>query len=392
MREAPGRDPMELLCSHVQSRQLLLVLDNCEHLIDTCAQFSAELLRVSSALRILATSRQPLGIRGEVTWRVPSLPAPDPALMPEAEKDPLSILMSYEAAQLFVERMAEVGGNRRFTPSSLQAIARLCHRLDGIPLALELAAARARVLSVEQLVARLDDRFQLLTGGDRAALPRHQTLRATMEWSYGLLTLPEQELLARLSVFAGGWTLESAEAVCSVADGGEPARQHPEAGPQGAVLDHLTALVDKSLVVVTQGSQGSRYRLLETVRAFAAEQLTGEERARTGRRHAERFLSLSEQAEQELKGPRQVEWLDRLETEHSSGASAGSPVAARMEGCWVSGWQPRWSVSGGSGGTSRRAAAGWRPRWPWSMGASPLHKTAAHPRPETASAPCHCPR
>ena len=230
VREAPGRPVMTLLMDYLRTRNLLLILDNCEHLVEACAQLVEALLHACPHLFILASSREALGIAGESPFRVPSLSTPDPRkLSPVGAPAGLaSALTHYEAVRLFVERVETLAPGFTITNQNSLAIAQVCHRLDGIPLAIELAAARARVLRVEQIVARLDDRFRLLTGGSRTALPRHQTLRALIDWSYDLLSEPERALLQRLSVFAGGRTLEAAEEVAN-----PKSSQIPEAERRG---------------------------------------------------------------------------------------------------------------------------------------------------------------
>jgi predicted ATPase/DNA-binding SARP family transcriptional activator len=210
VREQPGRSIVEVLTGSLRERQALLVLDNCEHLVAACASLADTLLRSCPDLRILATSRQPLGIMGEAVWPVPPLSLPPPGGPPEGED-----LTQYESVCLFVDRATQSLPDFRLTPREASAVVQVCRRLDGLPLALELAAARVRALSVEQIAQRLEDRFHLLTGGSRTALPRHQTLRSLIDWSYDLLTEKERVLFQRLSVFGGGWTLAAAEAVCS---------------------------------------------------------------------------------------------------------------------------------------------------------------------------------
>ena len=254
-------------------------------------------------LRILVTSREPLEIAGETTYRVPSLETPDPEHLP-----PFASLARFEAVRLFADRAAAVLPGFVLTEANGSAVAEICCGLDGIPLAIELAAARMRTLSVEELRVRLRDRFRVLTGGSRVALPRHRTLRATIDWSYGLLAEPERVLLRRLAVFTGGWTLEAAEAVCSGED-----------VPEGEVLDLLAHLVDKSLVILEWPSDVGRYRLLETVRQYGLELL--EERGETliwRQRHASFFLAVAEEAEPKLFGPEQDAWFARLEAEHGN--------------------------------------------------------------------------
>ncbi len=261
---------------------------------------TTDLLGTCPNLRILATSREALGVTGETTWRVPSLSVPDLQRLP-----PLDHIAEYEAVRLFIDRAVTSAPQFAITRDNAPAVAQVCHRLDGIPLAIELAAARVKVLAVEQIAARLEDRFRLLTGGSRTALPRQQTLRAAMDWSYDLLSEQERTVLRRLSVFAGGWTLVAAEAVCS-GDGVEAS----------AILDLLAQLVDKSLVGVETKGNEARYGLLETVRQYGLDRLMESEKALIVRRkHRDWFLELVERAERELRGPRQILWLDRLENE-----------------------------------------------------------------------------
>jgi predicted ATPase len=312
VRGTPGTPLLDSLCLHLESREVLLVVDNCEHLVGACASLAETLLRRCPELRILATSREAFGVPGEALFFVPPLSLPDPRRLPAVDG-----LLSYEAAGLFVERVRAVRHGFSLDEKNALAVARICYRLDGIPLAIELAAAKARVLSVEQISSRLDESFALLTGHDRTAIAHHRTLRATMEWSYELLSESERTLLRRLSVFAGGWTLEAAEEVC----GGEGLGEARVSNPP--VLDLLTQLVDKSLVLVSQQDGDARYRLLETVRQYASEKLDGSGEAEKLRgRHAAWFLALAERAEPHLKGRRQLEWLGRLETEHENLRSA----------------------------------------------------------------------
>jgi predicted ATPase/DNA-binding CsgD family transcriptional regulator len=301
--EQPGRRLIETLVDHLRRRSLLLVLDNCEHLRAACAQLATELLQGCPDLRILATSRVPLTVPGEMLWRVPSLS------LPEAERlrSPQEI-QKYEAVRLFVERAQSVRPAFALTSDNARQVVDVCRQLDGIPLAIELAAARTRVLAVEQIAARLHDRFRLLTGGSPSALPRHQTLQATMDWSHGLLAEPERILLRRLSVFAGGWALEAAEAVCS-GNGLEPAD----------VLDVLAHLVDNSLVLADMLHDQTRYRLLETVRQYAQARLEdSDEAVRVRRRHRDWYLGLAERADAGVRGPDEETWLALVETEHDN--------------------------------------------------------------------------
>ena len=302
IREQPGRSPTEALSDYLGSRKVLLLLDNCEHLVEACAELAEALLHSCPELRVLATSREALGITGEVAWLVPSLSLPDLRRLPAVEGLP-----RYESARLFVERAA-VKPTFALTEQNAVAVTQVCYRLDGIPLAIELAAARAKVLPVEQIADRLNDSFRLLAAGSRTAMPRHRTLHATMDWSRELLSWAERSLFHRLSVFAGGFSLEAAESVCI---GGDVERDE--------VLGLLSRLVDKSLVVAREEDGETRYRLLETIRQYGREKLDGsEEESEAGRRHAGFFVGLAEKAERELNGPDQARWLTRLETEHDN--------------------------------------------------------------------------
>ena len=249
IREQPGRPLLTTLVDFLQPRTLLLVLDNAEHLVDACAQLADVVLKAGPGLRILATSRERLGVGGEVTWRVPSLTVADPAHPPSVEA-----FAAYEAIRLFVERAKAGLPTFTLTQQNAPWVAQICYRLDGISLAIELAAARVNVLTVQQIARRLDDAFRLLTGGTRT-LPRHETLRAAMDWSYNLLSDVERMLLRRLSVFIGMFTLEAAEAVAQ-----------PHSGRLD-ILDLMTRLVNRSLVAVQEFGQEARFHLLETVRA-----------------------------------------------------------------------------------------------------------------------------
>src|SRR6266540_301263 len=331
LHEERSRPLPATLAGYLRPRQLLLVLDNCEHLIEACAALADGLLRACTQLRILATSREALGIGGEIAWRMPSLSVPDLQRLPPTEG-----LSQYEAVRLFIERAVAVQPAFGVTNENAPAVAQVCHRLDGIPLEIELAAARVKVLAVEQIADRLDDCFRLLTGGSRTALPRQQTLRAAIDWSFSLLSEPERVLLRRLSVFAGGWTLDAAEAVCANSQLLSP----------DDILDVLAHLVDKSLVLAEEQGGEARYRLLETVRQYAQDGLleAGEEAA-VRKRHRGWFVELVERAEPKLEGPEQAAWLERLETEHDnlraaltwsqtdpSGLEAGLRLAGPM--CW----------------------------------------------------------
>lgn len=314
VREEPGKPLDQTLCEHLRDREMLLVLDNCEHLIAACAGIVDTLLGGAPKVRFLATSREGLHIRGEQTYHVLPLAAPD-------RNAGVDVLLRSEAVQLFIERARLQKPGFLLTERDAPAIAELCARLDGIPLALELAAARMRSLSIGEINARLHDRFKLLTGGSRVALERQQTLRALVSWSYDLLQEREQMLLDRLSVFAGGFDLPAAEAVC----GAEPLA--PE-----DVIDLLGSLVEKSLVMVDQGEGVSRYGLLETIREFAREHFSkrydmlgtiqefAKERltdrddvAATAKRHCDYFFEFAKTVRHKLLGADQAEWTARAE-------------------------------------------------------------------------------
>lgn len=305
LREAAGTPLLKTLCDGVKNRQMLLLLDNCEHLLDGCAALADALLGSAGELSIIATSREPLRVAGEQTYALPPLCLPDPVANAQ-------VMGRSEAVQLFVERARKQQANFALTPARAPAIAQLCIRLDGIPLALELAAARIRSLSVEQINARLDDRFGLLNSGMRTALPRQQTLRASLDWSYDLLLPTEKALLCRASVFAGGWTVEAAEQVC-VGEGID----------EDAVLGLIMSLANKSLVSTEDGNGATRYRLLETVRQYARDRLqeSGEE-TRWRDRHLGFCLVMAETAESSLGIAQQQAWFERLEPEHDNVRSA----------------------------------------------------------------------
>jgi non-specific serine/threonine protein kinase len=302
-RDSSDQTPLESLLQRVPGRNMLLILDNCEHLVDGCAEVSDALLDASPSLRVLATSREALRVPGEVVFRVPPLETPEPG---ECVDPPA--MLDYAAARLFCDRACQVDLDFSLTAENTAAVADICRRLDGIPLALELAAARAATLSVQDIATRLDACFHLLTGGSRTALERHRTLRAAIDWSYDLLSPVEQTLFRRLSVFAGGWTLEAAEKVCEV----EPLL-HSD------ILDVLMRLIDQSLVDVSRDDHGSRYRFLETVRIYSAEQLQAAGEAATVQaRHREWCLDLAERASEGLEGPDQFTWLQLLTMEHDN--------------------------------------------------------------------------
>ncbi len=334
LRAEGGQAFQDLLADHLRDKTLLLILDNCEHLAAACAQLAESLLKNAPGVRILATSTVPLEVGGESTLPVPSLSLPE--ALPAA---PLESVATAEAVQLFVTRAAAVRPDFVLTPANAAAVAQICRRLDGIPLAIELAAARARALDVEQIAARLDDRFGLLAGSSRSAPPRQQTLRATLDWSHELLSEPERALLRRLSVFAGGWTLEAAEAVCGDKDEGGrtqhrqllgdvkdeerlPDPFHPSAFilQPSAVLDLLAQLVARSLVLSEQRpGQETRFRMLESIQEYGLEKLAqAGEAAPVRDRHLGCYLALAEEAEPGLRGHGQLSWLRRLERENDN--------------------------------------------------------------------------
>ena len=336
LREVPDAPLLDVLTNYLRAKQLLLILDNCEHLITACAQLSADLLSACPQLTIIASSREALGISGETAYRVPSLSLPAPAQVT------CEAVMESEAGQLFVERARAVQAHFRLTDSNASAVAQICQQLDGIPLALELAAARVPVFSAEEIAARLDDRFKLLTGGSRAALERHQTLRALIDWSYDLLSDEERAPFRQLSVFAGGWTFEAAQAICYEFD----------------PLNLLTQLVNKSLVMVDSDAyaEGTRYRLPETIRQYARDKLLESGEAEQARdRHLDFFLGFAERAEPKLRNAEKIEWLERVETEHDnlraalawSLESSKSDRALRLAGALAFFWVDRgyWSES-----------------------------------------------
>jgi non-specific serine/threonine protein kinase len=302
--ERPQELLLDTLAELLRERQLLLILDNCEHLLEATARLVDKLLDSCPRLRILATSREGLGVEGEVRWLVPPLSMPETQGTPTSEE-----LEAYESVRLFVERARGRDPSFSLSPRNARAVAEICKRLEGMPLAIELAAARVGTLSVEQISERLTDSLKLLRGGSKTQMAKQRTLRGALDWSYELLSEDEKKLFERLSVFAEGWTLEAAEAV---GVGGSI--------EEGEVLDVLSGLVDKSLVVARGSDEGGvRYRMLEPVRQYVQEKLeeSGETQA-AKRAHAGYFLALAEQAEPRLRGPEDMEWLERLEVEHDN--------------------------------------------------------------------------
>jgi predicted ATPase/class 3 adenylate cyclase len=296
--EIPGVSIKTLLHDFLREKHLLLILDNCEHLVEASAKVADELLHVAPSIKIIASSREALGINGETVYRVPSLSLPEQA---EVTKE---AAMGFESVQLFVDRASAANRHFQLTDENASSVAQICSRLDGIPLAIELSASRITVFSPEHIAKRLDDRFKLLTGGSRTALPRQQTLRALIDWSYDLLSEDERALLRRLSVFAGGWTFEAAEAICNTLD----------------VFEHLPQLVNKSLVTVKDDDDEPRYFLLETIRQYARDKLleNGEGQG-TRDRHLAYFLEMAETAlPQILTREKELGWIHRLQMEYDN--------------------------------------------------------------------------
>ncbi len=307
MRPAPDQPLSESLLVYVRSKQLLLVLDNCEHLIEACALLAQEMLSQAPELRIVATSREPLAVTGETIYPVPGLVWP--SFNTELQDNPQE-LMQYDAVRLFVERARAISSNFDLIPENVWSIIEICRRLDGLPLALELASARVNVLTVQEINTRLNDRLALLISGQRREhKSRHHTLRATIDWSYALLAVDEQILLRRLAVFAAGFTLDTAESVCT-----------GEGIAAGQILDLISLLVSKSLIVAeTIGRTQARYRLLETIREYVGEKLTeAGEKNRLRDRHLDLFLARAEEAAPKLNDAYQQLWLNWLEGEHDN--------------------------------------------------------------------------
>jgi predicted ATPase/class 3 adenylate cyclase/DNA-binding CsgD family transcriptional regulator len=313
VRPLPGRTASEAAVDHLSGRRALVVLDNCEHLLAHAADVAEALLRGCPGVSLIATSRAPLGVPGEADWRVPSLSLPA-----ERGPEPVDVVAQSDAVRLFIERAAKVRPNFTVTKDNAPAIAQICHDLDGIPLAIELAAARVRVMSPSEIAAGLGDRFHLLTGGGGRVMPRQQTLRASVDWSHELLSTEERLLLRRLAVFAGGWTLDAAEQVCS-GDGLE----------LYGILDLLTSLVDKSLVLAEDTAGVVRYGMLETVRQYALDRLTEAGSAEAMRdRHLDFYLAFAQRVEPELVTPNQRQWLAALDIEAANLGVAMDSAAA----------------------------------------------------------------
>lgn len=324
LAEESGGSPLATLTGHLQHRVLLLLLDNCEHVIDAAASLAASLLRSCQHLKILATSRETLGVPGEQIFRVPPLSLPGTEDLAADSAAPAGRPDRSEALSLFRQRALLVRPDFEIDAENVAHVTQICRQLDGIPLAIELAAARTSVLPVSQIALRLDDRFRLLRGGSRTALPRQQTLKALIDWSYNLLDDEEQRVLRALSVFSGGWTLAAAEALFAGHDRGASLSLSamPFPDPESDALDLLTRLANKSLVqveVFDAGTREPRYRLLETIRQYARDRLLDAGEADWYRgRHLDHYLHVGTEAEAKLRGPVQREWLDRLETEHDN--------------------------------------------------------------------------
>lgn len=305
VKEEAGKSPEETLSNYIKDKSILIILDNCEHLINECADTAEMLLSKSQKLKIIATSREALNCLGEQTYRLPPMLLPDPSSNTTPE-----MLTQYESVRLFIERALSVNSNFRLNENNAQALAEICIRLDGIPLAIELAAARIKILSVEKIHERLDDRFNLLTGGKRTALPRQQTLKALIDWSYDLLSENERILWSRLSVFNGGWTLEAAEEICS-----------DDKTNKSEILDLLSQLIEKS--IIGYDDMIARYKMLETIKEYGEEKLKPEcESTKIFSRHLDYFTEFSESAEPVIELREGVIWLERLEYDHINLQSA----------------------------------------------------------------------
>ncbi len=341
--DEPGRAPLDLVQAALRHQRLLLLLDNCEHLLEACADLADRLLRACPGVQILATSLEALGIDGETVWQVPSLDVPSDRL-------PLADSARSGAVRLFVERAQARQPDFVLTDATLPAVTTICRSLDGIPLAIELAVAWIPTLTVDELAGRLGDRFRLLTGGSRTALPRHRTLKALVDWSYDRLSDDERALMARLSVFAGGWTLEAAEGAGCWVSGfggrGDGLRSPETRNPTSKTLETLAGLLAKSLVLVTSRGGTTRYGYLETIRQYAAEKLVPHEEQAARHRHAIYFAELAERAELELRGPEQRAWLDRLDADHDNMRAA-----------------LRWSIDQNEADLALRLCSGLRVYW-----------------------------
>ncbi len=340
IQEAPNRPILDTLLLHLKRKRLLLILDNCEHVIDEARRVVAAILHGCPDVRILATSRESLNIAGEQAYRLPSLPVPSTSELPSADN-----LSQFGAVQLFTDRALSADNAFILTIESAPHVAEICRRLDGIPLAIELAAARIKVLSALELAQKLDERFRLLTAGDRSALPRHRTMRALIDWSYDLLADDEGALFRKLSIFAGGFTLETVGAMCGDFEMDEI-----------VVLDLLSSLVDKSLVQTEVVGVDTRYRLLESTREYAREKLrdAGEEDA-VARAHARAFATIVEELHDVYDTTPDRQWFARIEPELENfraalswafGPHGDALLGQRMAG----GLRPAWTLFGAAEG------------------------------------------
>ncbi|MBS1551613.1 MAG: tetratricopeptide repeat protein [Bacteroidetes bacterium] len=305
LKEQPGMSMENILTEYLKDKQILLILDNCEHLIESCAVLAEKLLQYSPKLKMIATSREALRCDGEIIHKVLSLDHPDPA-----KKISPKELAKYEAVRLFIERALAVNPNFRVNDDNAQALSQICFQLDGIPLAIELAAVRIRILTLEKICEKLNDRFRLLTGGKRTALPRQQTLKALIDWSYDLLSEQEKVLWRRLSVFSGGWSLNDAEEICS-----------DDLTVRDDMFELTNGLVEKSIILFNDNTE--RYKMLETIKQYGEEKLRNEGETEIFRtRHLNYYLNLCEGAIPELSGPNAKTWLNRFEDEYPNIQSA----------------------------------------------------------------------
>jgi len=311
VHKEPKEEALDLLSTYLSKRHLLLILDNCEHLVAACAEITESLLQKSPELHILTTSRELLGIPSEVTWVVPPLTLPNQESSKKTanQQHYFKQVQSSESVQLFIERAVSKNSEFTLTVDNCESIAEICNRLDGMPLAIELAAVQVRSLSVQEIAQRLDQRFQFLTGGSRNAPLRQRTLMAAIDWSYTLLTTKEQVMLQRLSIFADGASLGAAEAICV---GGEI--------ESAEVLEIISHLVDKNLATANKLERGeTRYRLLETIREYVLDRLTeAQDKVNIQNKHLDYFVQFAEQGDQKIKGAEQVVWFDKLEDEYNN--------------------------------------------------------------------------
>jgi predicted ATPase/DNA-binding winged helix-turn-helix (wHTH) protein len=350
LKEQSGKSLTLTIGEYLAAKRVLLVLDNAEHLLEACAVLVDEVLHRCGRTTIVVTSRERLGLQGELTYRVPSLAVPDPMRDTTPEE-----LAGCASARLFIERARLQQPRFVVTTRNARALASLCWRLDGIPLAIELAAPRVRSMTVEEVNRRLDQRFGLLTGGSRTALPRQRTLRSLIDWSYDLLNAAEQALLCRVSVFSGGWTLEAMEVVCS-----------GDRIERSDMLHLLISLIDKSLALAEEHDAATRYRLLETVRQYARDRLSEQQQPAHWRdKHLAYFLAMAEEAEEGIRGAEQTAWLRRLETEHdnlrealawSTTPCADVALGLRMAGALFPFWNRNAHFSEGRGWFARMLA------------------------------------